>query len=65
VTLAAKTSRHDEKLVKMADPSKANNLGMMTMHTAAATKISIALPAAVMTMGTALTAMTMIQLHEE
>jgi hypothetical protein len=49
----------------MADPSKANNLGMMTMHTAAATKISIALPATVMTMGKALTAMTMIQLHEE
>jgi hypothetical protein len=56
VTLAAETSRHDEKPVEMADPSKGNSLGMTTAHTVAATRISIALPA---------TAMMTIQLHEE
>jgi hypothetical protein len=60
VTLATETSRHDEKLVEMADPSKGNNVGMTTTHTAAATRISIALPTATMTKGKALTAMTMI-----
>jgi hypothetical protein len=56
MTLAAETSRHDEKPVEMADPSKGNSLGMTMTHTIAATRISIALPA---------TAMMMIQLHEE
>jgi hypothetical protein len=65
VTLVAKTSRHDEKPVKMADPSKGSNFTMTTARTAAATRISIALHAAVMTKGKAPAAMTMIQLHEE
>jgi hypothetical protein len=65
VTLAAEMSRHDEKLVEMADPSKGNNLAMMTACTAAATRISIALHIAAMTKGKAPAAMTMIQLHEE
>jgi hypothetical protein len=65
VTLAAEMSRHDEKPVEMADPSIGNNLAMMMACTAAATRISIALPAAVMTKGKAPAAMTMIQLHEE
>jgi hypothetical protein len=55
VTLAAETSRHDEKPVKMVDPSIGNNLAMTTARTTAATKISIALHATMM----------MIQLHEE
>jgi hypothetical protein len=63
--LAAETSRHDEKLVKMADPSKTNRLAMTTARTTAETGISIALPAAAMKKGKAPTAMTMIQLHEE
>jgi hypothetical protein len=65
VTLAEETSRHDEKPVEMAGPSIGNNLAMTTACTAVATRISIALHAAVMTMGKAPTAMTMIQLHEE
>jgi uncharacterized protein with ACT and thioredoxin-like domain len=65
VTLAAETIRHDEKPVEMADPSIGNNLAMTTACTAAATRISIALPAAAMTKGKAPAAMTMIQLHEE
>jgi hypothetical protein len=65
VTLAAETSRHDEKPVEMVDPSKGNNLDMITAHTAAATRISIALHTAVMIKGKAPTAMMMIQLHEE
>jgi hypothetical protein len=65
VTLAAETSHHDEKPVKMVDPSKGNNLAMMMAHTTAATRISIALHAAAMTKGKAPAAMTMIQLHEE
>jgi hypothetical protein len=55
VTLARETSRHDVKPVGMAGPSIGNHLAMMTVRTAAATRISIALPAA----------MTMTQLHEE
>jgi L-aminopeptidase/D-esterase-like protein len=65
MTLATETSRHDEKPVVMADPSKENNLAMTTAFTAAATRISIALHAAVMTKGKAPAALTMIQLHEE
>jgi hypothetical protein len=65
VMLAAETSRHDEKPVEMADPSKGNNLAMTTAHTAATTRISIALPAAAMTKGKAPAAMTMIQLYKE
>jgi hypothetical protein len=49
----------------MADPSKENNLAMATTWTAAATRISIALPATAMTKGKAPTAMMMILLHEE
>jgi hypothetical protein len=65
MTLAVETSHHDEKPVEMADPSKGNSLGMTTACTVVATRISIALPAAMMTKGKASTAMTMIQLHEE
>jgi hypothetical protein len=49
----------------MADPSTGNSLTMMTTCTTAATRISITLPAAAMTKGKALAAMTMIQLYEE
>jgi hypothetical protein len=65
MTLAAETSRHDGKLVEMADPSRGNQLGMMTALTAAVTRISIALPAVMMIKGKAPAAMTIIQLHEE
>jgi hypothetical protein len=68
MTLAAETSRHGEKLVEMADPSKGNKLDMMMARIAAATRISIALPAASMTKGKAPTAMMItrkIQLHIE
>jgi hypothetical protein len=54
VTLAAEMSRHDRKPIEMADPSKGNNLAMMMVHTAAATRISIALSIATMTKGKAL-----------
>jgi hypothetical protein len=65
MTLAIEMSRHDEKLVETADPSKRNNLTMMMARTAAEIGISITLPIATMTKRKALTAMTMIQLHEE
>jgi hypothetical protein len=65
VTLAGETSRHDVKLVGMADPSIGNHLAMTTARTAAAIRISIALHAAAMTKGKAPAAMTMTQLHEE
>jgi hypothetical protein len=65
VMLAAEASRHDGKLVEMADPSKRNSLAMMTACTAAEIGIRIALPAAAMTKGKAPAAVTMIQLHEE
>jgi hypothetical protein len=65
VTLDAETIRHDGKLVEMVDPSKGNNLAMTTACTAAATRISIALPAATMTKGKAPAAMTTIHLHGE
>jgi hypothetical protein len=38
MTLAAETNRHNEKLVKMAGPSKGNNL-TMTTHIAVATSV--------------------------
>jgi hypothetical protein len=59
VTLAGDKSRHDVKPVGMADPSIGNHLAMMTLRTAAAIKINIALHAAVMTKGKAPAAMTM------
>jgi hypothetical protein len=65
VTLARGTSRHDKKPVEMAGPSIGNHLAMMTARTTAATRISIALPAAAMTKVKAPAAMTMTQLHEE
>jgi hypothetical protein len=65
MTLDAETICHDGKPVKTADPSKGNNLAMTTVRTAAATRISIALPATTMTKGKAPTAMTTIHLHEE
>jgi hypothetical protein len=65
VTLATETSLHDDKLVEIADPSKGNSLSMTTARTAAATRISIALPTTVMTKGKAPATMTMIQLHIE
>jgi 3-dehydroquinate dehydratase len=67
MTLATETSLHDGKLVEMVDPSKGNKLDMMT-HTAATTRISIALPTATMTKGKAPTAVIItrkIQLHIE
>jgi hypothetical protein len=66
VTLAAETSRHDGKLVRMADPSKGNKLDMTMAHIATATRINIALPATMMTKGKAPAAMTRtrkMQLH--
>jgi hypothetical protein len=65
VMLVAEMSHHDEKPVEMVDPSKGSNFTMTTARTVAATRISIALHAAVMTKGKAPTTMTMIQLHEE
>jgi hypothetical protein len=65
VTLDAEMIRHNGKLVETADPGKGNNLAMTTARTAAATRISIALPATAMTKGKAPTAMTMIHLHGE
>jgi hypothetical protein len=58
--LDAETIRHNGKQVGTADPSKGNDLTMMTACTAVATRISIALPAATMTKGKAPAAMTMI-----
>jgi hypothetical protein len=63
VTLDTEKIHHDRKLVEMADPSKGNDLAMMMARTTAATRISIAFPAATMTKGKAPTAMTMIHLH--
>jgi hypothetical protein len=65
VTLDAEMIHHDGKLVEMVDPSKGNDLAMMTARTAAATRISIALPAPTMTKGKAPAAMTTIHLHGE
>jgi hypothetical protein len=65
VMLDAETIRHDGKPAEMEDPSEGNNLTMTTAHTAAATKISIALLATTMIKGKAPTAMTMTHHHEE
>jgi hypothetical protein len=65
VTLDAETIRHDGKLVETADPSKGNDLAMTMARIAAATRISIALPATTMTKGKAPAAMTTIHLHGE
>jgi hypothetical protein len=65
VMLDAEMIHHDRKLVETVDPSKGNDLAMTTAHTAAVTRISIALPAATMTKGKAPAAMTMIHLHGE
>jgi hypothetical protein len=63
--LAGETSHHDEKPIEMAGPSIGNHLAMTTVRTTVATRISIALHAAVMTKGKAPAIMMMIQLHEE
>jgi hypothetical protein len=65
VTLDAETIRHDGKPAETTDPSKGNDLAMMTARTAAATRISIALPATTMTKGKAPAVMTMIHLRRE
>jgi hypothetical protein len=65
VMLDAEMIRHDRKQVGTADPSKGNDLDMMTAHTAGATRISIALPTATMTKGKAPAAMATIHLHGE
>jgi hypothetical protein len=65
VTLAAETSRRNRRPAEMVDPSRGNQLDMMTALTAAAIRISIALPASTMTKGKVPTAMMIIQLHEE
>jgi hypothetical protein len=65
VTLDAEMIRHDGKQVETVDPSRGNDLAMTTARTAAATRISIALPAATMTKGKAPAAMMMIHLHGE
>jgi hypothetical protein len=65
VTLDAETIHHNGKQVETADPSKRNDLAMTMARTAAATRISIALPAATMTKGKAPAAMTTIHLHGE
>jgi hypothetical protein len=65
VTLDAETIRHDRKPAKTADPSKGSDLAMTKARTAAATRISIALPTTTMTKGKAPTVMTIIHLHGE
>jgi hypothetical protein len=65
MTLDAETIHHDRKQVGTADPSKGNDLAMTTVHTVAATRINIALPAATMTKGKAPAAMMTIHLHGE
>jgi hypothetical protein len=63
VTLDAETIHNNGKPVETVDPSKGNDLAMMTARTTAATRISIALPTTTMTKGKAPTAMTTIHLH--
>jgi hypothetical protein len=55
----------DAETFATTDPSKGNNLAMTTARTAVATRISIALSAAMMTKGKAPAAMTTIHLHGE
>jgi hypothetical protein len=63
VTLDPETICHDRKPAEMENPSEGNNLAMMTAHTVAATKISIAPLATMMTKGKAPAATTTI--HQE
>jgi hypothetical protein len=63
VMLDAETIRHDEKPAETEDPSKGTDLAMMTVSTTAATRISIAPLATMMTKGKAPAAMMMI--HQE
>jgi hypothetical protein len=65
VKLDTETIRHDGKPIETADPSKGNDLAMTMARTVAATRISIALPAATMTKGKAPATMTTIHLHGE
>jgi hypothetical protein len=65
VTPNAETIHHDGKQVGMADPSKGNELATTTVRITTATRISIALPATMMTKGKAPAAMMMIHLHGE
>jgi hypothetical protein len=65
VMLDAETIRHDGKPAETADPNKGNDLAMTKARTAAATRISIALPATTMTKGKAPAVMTTIHLHGE
>jgi hypothetical protein len=65
VTLDAETIRHDGKPAETADPREGTDLAMTMMRIATAIKTSIAPLAITMTKGKALTAMTMIHLHEE
>jgi hypothetical protein len=65
VTLDTETICHNRKPTEMADPSKGNDLAMTMARTAAATRISIALPATTMSKGKAPAVMTMIHLHGE
>jgi hypothetical protein len=65
VTMDVETIRHDGKLVETTDPSKGNDPAMTMACTAAATRISIALPATTMTKGKASAAMMTIHLHGE
>jgi hypothetical protein len=58
MTLAAKTSRHDGKLVEMADPSKGSKLVTTTVYDAVVKNTRIKHPAAVTTKGKAPAAMT-------
>jgi hypothetical protein len=63
VMLDVETIPHDGKQVETADPRKGSDLAMTMVRTVAATRISIALPAAMMTKGKAPAAMT--TLHGE
>jgi hypothetical protein len=65
MTLDAETIRHDRKPAETADPSKENDLAMTMARTAAATRISIALPTTTTTKGKAPAIMTTIHLHGE
>jgi hypothetical protein len=65
VMLAREMTRHDVKLVGMADPGIGNHLAMTRARIATATRISTALHAAAMIKGRAPAAMTMTQLHKE
>jgi hypothetical protein len=65
MTLDAEMIHHDGKPAETADPSKGNDLSMMTARIAVAIKISITPLATTMTKGRAPAAMTTVHLHEE